>query len=514
MTFPVHPFLLALYPIMALLASNIDQVEGAAAWRPSLLSLAAALVLLVVLRWLTRSWHRGAGLTSLALVAFFTYGHVYDVLKNVEWMGGLVGRHRYLLPGLSALLLFLSWKILGVRDGAAMTQLLNTCAVVLLALPLLQIGAHRIRTSSAAPATRLQVDDLGGTRPAQPPDIYYILLDAYTRQDVLRTDFGVDNGPFLARLGALGFYVADCSQSNYAQTELSLSTTLNMEYLDQLGQFSPDGHDRTPLLLLIQQSVVRQALEQMGYQVIAFETGYPFIEWKDADVYLRPGRGSGFGIDLPLTGYEALLLDSTALRILTDARAVLPPALGGALQGPVELHRRRVLFTLEQLEQMAERPGPKFVYAHIVAPHRPYVFAPDAAAPSVQRALLPEFQAGEAGGYVVGYRNQVLYLNDRLLSILEVIIQDSEVPPIIILQGDHGADEAPPVERMAILNAVRLPGIDRATVTESRSPVNTFRIVLAETFGMDLPLLEEASYYSSYEAPFDFIEIPVGCKPG
>ena len=508
MTVPFYPLLLAVYPILALLASNIDQVHTGSALRPALLSAASALLLMGALRLRLRDWHRAAALAGLASLAFFTYGHVYDVLKNVEVMGGLLGRHRYLIPASLAVIGFAGWRIVRLRDGRQLTRMLNVVAIALVALPVLQLALYQGQLRRGQVSAHTGAGALVGRRPDRPPDVYYIVLDAYARQDVLRSRFGIDNTGFLDGLRDLGFQVAECAQSNYAQTELTLATTLNLDYLDRLGDFPAGGHDRTPLLFLIRESAVRQILERMGYQVYAFETGYAFSEWQDADVYLHPPRQ---GFDFPLTAFEGILLETTALTILIDARSILPPSLGGALEGPLDVHRERVLYDLATLPQLAERPGPKFVFAHIVAPHRPYLFAPQPHSTAAQEARPPGFAADEADGYILGYRNQVLYLNDEVLPILRRLIQDSAVPPIILIHGDHGPDEASGAERMAILNAGFFPGLNSESLSSVRSPINNFRLVLRQYFGIDLPDLDDSSFYSTYDAPFDLLPIEQSC---
>ena len=82
-----------------------------------------------------------------------------------------------------------------------------------------------------------------------PPDIYYIILDAYGRSDVLQTTYGIDNSVFLSQLQELGFYVAECSMSNYAQTELSLSSSLNLNYLQSHGNTFTPGKNNDALLI-------------------------------------------------------------------------------------------------------------------------------------------------------------------------------------------------------------------------------------------------------------------------
>ena len=81
-----------------------------------------------------------------------------------------------------------------------------------------------------------------------PPDIYYIILDGYGRSDVLKNEYGYDNSDFLNALRDLGFTVSECSQSNYAQTQMSLASSLNFNYIDVLSdRFVPGSDDRTGL---------------------------------------------------------------------------------------------------------------------------------------------------------------------------------------------------------------------------------------------------------------------------
>ena len=58
-----------------------------------------------------------------------------------------------------------------------------------------------------------------------------------------------DNSAFISDLEKMGFYVAKCSQSNYPRTDVSLGSSLNMDYLQNLNdKFTPKNEDRTPTL--------------------------------------------------------------------------------------------------------------------------------------------------------------------------------------------------------------------------------------------------------------------------
>ena len=146
----------------------------------------------------------------------------------------------------------------------------------------------------------------------QPPNIYYIILDGYGRSDVLKNEYGYNNSDFLNGLRDLGFYIAECSQSNYAQTQMSLASSLNFNYIDSLSdRFVPGSDDRTGLDALIHHGAVRESLEKAGYQTVAFATGFLATELRDADYYLSPERSRG-----QLNEFEVLLMETTLARLL------------------------------------------------------------------------------------------------------------------------------------------------------------------------------------------------------
>jgi len=64
---------------------------------------------------------------------------------------------------------------------------------------------------------------------------------------------------------------------------------------------------------------------------------------------------------------------------------------------------------------------------------------------------------------------------------------------------------------MAILNAGFFPGLNSESLSSVRSPINNFRLVLRQYFGIDLPDLDDSSFYSTYDAPFNLLPIEQSC---
>jgi hypothetical protein len=276
-----------------------------------------------------------------------------------------------------------------------------------------------------------------------------------------------------------------------------MSSSLNYDYLDALGeQFRPPNTRRAGLSELIQHSAARRDLESIGYKVISLDSGYDPTRLTDADVYFAH-QGSA-----DINDFEEIFLRTTAARLLSEGVTLLniPPDWESRDQA----HRERILWELEQLNKIPSIPGPKFVFAHIITPHWPYVFGPNGE-PVHER---PESETG--------YRNQVIFINDRIIPILQNILEKSSTPPVIIIQGDHGAVLEDPQRRMSILNAYYLPNGGNELLYEGVSPVNSFRVIFNYYFDAEFNLLEDVSYYSTYEEPYNYQVIEntrQGCKP-
>ncbi len=513
----VHPFLFALYPAVALLAVNIVWVPVGEAARAMLASLALCLLLFAGLSLLVRQPYKAGLITSVLLVSLFSYGHVYGLLRDLGLHESL-GRHRYLAPMTGALLLLAILAVLRTkRELKNLTRLLNYVAVFSLILPLFTVARYeieRLRTPPSVHTTDQFIPGLQLPADAPPPDIYLIILDAYAREDILHTVFNYDNAETLDALRDLGFYVADRSRANHAQTSLSLAALLNMDYVPALlPDANPDSVNREPLWQLIQHSRVRRALEELGYTTVAFSTGLHGTEIRDADIFLTTGTlDQALGLR-GINAFEGMLVEGSAGKLLTDLSIALPRSLPD-LQYPYRLHRDRINNIFDQLEALPETQGPKFVFAHVIAPHPPFVFGPNGEAVKQDQP----YTLGDAGmpiadsEYIGAYRDQVRYVDKRLLQTVRAILANSERPPIIIVQADHGpegrhASVSYPQERMTILNAIYLPGGDGGSLYEDITPVNTFRLILQRYFQADIPLLPDRVLYSQYRQPYQFIDL-------
>ena len=366
----LHPFLFTLFPILSLYANNISQAPFGAVVRSIAIGLAVVGVLLGLLGMAIKDWHRAGLVVTLAALLFFSFGSISRLFAPPDgeppvwlvlvWLGLFLAGEIWIL-----------YRVRGTPRGV--TRVLNVTGTIALATCLYGFAAYGLHSmrldgvqrAQAAPAqtataqapifqTPVETEVLPPDE--QPPDIYYIILDGHARSDVLKEVYGVDNQPFIDFLEERGFIVTGESHSNYAQTALSISSSLNFNYLDQKIPLSPESNDRAQLSDLINNNDVQRFLRARGYRTVAFSNGFSETELSSADEFLSSPTA--------LNNFEFSLLSQS---------------LGGAELSPqmIENYRQHIVWQKEALEKQVEQPGPKFVFAHFILPHPPFVFRHD-----------------------------------------------------------------------------------------------------------------------------------------
>ncbi len=516
---PFYSVGLAAYPALALASAN-DELLAPAVLAPMLLaSLLAALGLLLLFRRLTGDLASAGGVLALALLLFFSYGHVAMLL-------GAYLDPLYLLPWLwlVAFLLGARWIVKGQAELTRLTGSLNAVAVVLLLLPAYSLLQNKTTEGIVRPEIQ-PVEHAVDTGPvAEPlPDVYFIVLDGYARADVLDRIYDYNNEPFLHALEAQGFYVAESSYANYSQTVLSLPATLNLSYLQQMeGPVGPGDFDFWSMVDLNRDNRALQYAERAGYETVAFKTEHALTEIRQVDVFLQPPGTRAQWVDprlLPLSETDRLYLETTGFRPLLRLHDHLQPE-----DPKLDRHRRLIRYVVTQLPQRADEPQPQFVFAHVLAPHPPFVFEADG---SERRNISPYTisdashwlgRVGTRREYIEGYREQLPHVNRLVLEAVRGILARSTRPPIIVLQSDHGPGayfdwdsqrKSDVVERMGILTAVYLPPElrDRVELYPEISPVNTMRLVFNAGLDAGLAPLPDRAYFSVGKDPFVFTEV-------
>jgi hypothetical protein len=502
------PMLFAAFPVLFLFAENAEQeVTLAPLWLPLVASVGGALAAFLVLAAIFRNWQRGALLATVLVILFFSFGHAWNLIGGLfltRWaMAAVWG-----LAAIGATVLI--WR--GGRWLAPTGRFLTLAGLLLVAFNLLRV-ANYTSASAAAAATVAGPSIVPLHAPSPTPDVYYIILDRYAGGDTMRHVYDFDNEPFLRALEQRGFVIARHAWANYFKTALSLYSSLSMEHIskERLGESRPP-YDFTSIFAALRDHLaVPSSLKAIGYHYIHLGNYWePTAYNVDADVDLRFQDSAEF---------------STALLATTFWSAVAPPASqgnedDGEATSSAQLARDTTLYTFDRLAETVDRPGPNFVFAHILLPHPPYVFGPHG-------EYLSE-EAAKTEPEEVKYVGQVEYANQRVLATIDRLLSDP-TDPIIILQADEGpwprafslnetgfqwlkASDAQIAQKFGILNAVHLPnGVDPRDYgfTDRTSPVNEFRIVFNAMYGTDLPLLPDMTFLSpDYAHMYDFVAYP------
>jgi hypothetical protein len=484
------------------------QISPAESIRPFLIILLVVSVVFISIQFFVKDWHRTNFLVAMIPLSILVYEAIYRLIKS-EYVENSNALGLLLIPGIVFLYAMAAspawWKM--VRNPAQITRYFNLVFVILLGMQVAQLGIEinkilspdtRSHISAISPLTE-QIDLSAEIR----PDIYVIILDGYGRQDVLKEIYQYDNSEFIAQLEKRGFYVASQSHSNYTQTAYSIASLMNFDYVQPWNE-STDYSEY--LLDPIKNNRVFQMLSKVGYTTVSFEGGTSYSQIQNSDIL-----DSGF---LPLNKFETLLLTDTPFEPLTNVFNLGIPI------PDYQTHRRRIRNHLNMIQSIPDSiPGPKITYFHILVPHPPFVFDQkgNSIEPNRSFSILDgDEYPGSLGEYWSGYREQVIFVNGKILEAIDAILARSARPPIILLMSDHGPGsmfkwdpKAPGClwERTHNFYAVRLPNPpEDVTLYPGMTPVNTFRVVFNAYFGTHLPLLPDRTYLVSWQHPESIVD--------
>jgi hypothetical protein len=507
------PVLVAVYSVLVIAAGGGDLVQLRDVAAPIGLAVGAAMATWFLVGLIVREPHRRGVMALAGVVAFASYGYVVDAATRAWRLGESAA-------GLLALWVLLLWLIAASaivrrarRSFEPATGYLNAVAGILVLWSATafawQVFRHRpvVRHDDLAPLPA-QTGAANGSR----PHFFLIILDKYTGTRSLRANYGFDNTEFEQALKQRGFIVPPTPRANYVQTFLALAAMLNWQYLDDVvARLGPNSNDWTSTYSLVEDNRTWRALKGAGYRFVFLPTASgPTVRNRFADVQL-PDSGH------VTHEFEAVWLRTTLLLPLIEAACRALDCDDGRL--PYAPESATFLdWKFAQLPLLAESDQPVFVFAHFLLPHEPYVY--DEACVH-RRPLWPRVDDGaEEMKVKEAYVAQIRCLNRKLEELVDQIQRRAKRPTIIMLQADHGharlGRELPPLgqaaptkvaERTDIFAAYRLPRAPAGLINDSIGPVNAMRAIMRYYYGLDLPPLEEATYWSATKLPYALTRI-------
>ncbi|MBT3232559.1 MAG: hypothetical protein HN356_07065 [Calditrichaeota bacterium] len=489
-----HPFLFAVYSILFLFAHNISQVSFADLPFPSLLIFSGVIVLWGTLLLIFRNWQLTGVIVTTIILAFFSYGHAHDFIQHHDIILFNISRHRHLFPIYVLLILMVSFFAFRRRNSLeTFTRFLNIATIFLVVFVFGEILWYQLflrpNTTFIDNSAKTNVKDSLDTQ-TSPPDVYYIILDMYPSNKTLIDYYDTNVDDFEDFLREKGFYIVPESVSNYSHTLESLPSSLNMEYLT----FSLNQKSLTSTqYAMIRNSRVMQFLKERGYSFVLVRSGLgPTDRNPLADVVVNCGDYSEYLDVMNQTTMLVVLYMFDSWSKLTNTR------------------RAHVIGMFDEMMKMDQYRSPKFVLAHFLVPHPPFIFGPNG------ENRVPEGLSLHSETHLPdsAYINQIEYVNKQMKLVIDDILATSDQTPIIIVQGDHGPwqshfDEDTDEflkERFGILNAILLPGVPDDSLSAAFTPVNNFRLVFNHAFGSNYEILEDKCYYNN-EVSDQFLDV-------
>ena len=506
---PLHPLFLAIFPILFFYSNNIEEVFLTVLPKPLFVSIALTFFSLVIIYVLLKNTFKSSFIVSFFLILFFSFGHV-KTFANLDGQ---------LLLGIWILIFAISTYLLSKtkKNLSQLNNFLNIASVLLVSFSLINIIYFEVSTNRVARLFESKekstaVSEIKLTKPENPPDIYYLIFDRYASFNTTEKKYNHDLGEFKEFLTSKGFFVAEQSHANYPRTFLSLGSSLNMEYVTYLSdKIGEDSSDESSAYYLLNNHKVGQLLKSQGYKYIHVGSWWEptrMNENADKNYFYSPLKFKGLGLD----EFSTKFVGTTLL-----AQFLTKNSKGGGSQ-PLygrDNHREGILFQFETLNNIAkEKNGPKFVFAHLLAPHFPYVLDKDC-------NNVVEKEA-KSKSNKENYLNQLDCTNKKIQEVVDNIFSASGGSAIIILQADEGPD---PIkgnlekqwqksdinslkEKTSILNAIYLPSKNKRGLYPEISPVNTFRIIFNLYFGANFDILEDKTYViENKERPYKLYDI-------
>lgn len=467
----LHPLLFALYLTISAYGEvrPLGNPWEAAALAPLMLLLAWGLM--KGLRRLLKNPDKAALLSTLLLFTLFLAGGIQNALKAL--FDSPLWRLLVKSPGFNILFLLLTAVLASLlirtkRNLQALNQavLIGVSSLLLVSLATLATDRRDAIWQANVKPPPVCLESRG-----RPPDIYYFILDCYTSLDSLRDFWGYDSAEFVDFLRKNNFLINTSAKTEFRKTLYCLSSRLNMNYPPAAFANWDSRYNRNTLTSIIEHSAGPALLRAAGYRIVN-------LSMTD----LGPERAP-YPMEFNLC-FRSVPLMFLERSILSPLNATYGQQVENAGARSLADSRSQLFHDLEAVVAEAS-DKPRFVFAHVMMTHPPFVFNRD----GTLHELIKEKDCADNGIYL----DQLIYSTRILTRAVSNILEKAAQPPVIVIQGDHGyrgmRGKAKHQDRQpsSILSAILLPGAKADDALLDIRPVNTLRLVFNHTFDAGLP---------------------------
>ena len=487
-------FLLALPLLFILQAYN--ELFGYLTFKVTAIALvitaAATTFLYFILKKSYKNNKTAAVLTFFLMLFLVTFGALHDFLKEFTTLSFL-SKYSLLIP---FFLLLFGFVFLTLRHRSytynKTYRFLNVLILLLLVIET-SIFIYNVLKPSVLIDNRMTAfAQFRKTKAiSNKPDIFFLVFDAMPSSKAMLNEWNFDNSHLDSFLAKEGFYIAADAKSNYNLTMLSVTSTLNMEYLLPTQIFTGGEiqmiEKASPALL---KNSTTEILKNEGYQISQFQPlSVKNKDWRGRLYFESLVTGHYWLKTFPGRVYNDLRWHLGNIKSLKERQRAIAKKNQFA-------HKENLLYTLEKIKESCSAAStPKFVYGHFMLPHGPYIFD------SSGQMLIQTKSFSKKEKEETLFMNQVKYVDKLIIDLVLFIKKNNKPNTIIIIEGDHGFRNIFGKHYMTFdnLNAIYFPDGDYRQFNQSQSPINTFRNVFNKYFGANLQLLKDSSIFVPYD---------------
>tara|TARA_Y100000590_G_scaffold24490_1_gene27817 strand:- start:7309 stop:8733 length:1425 start_codon:yes stop_codon:yes gene_type:complete len=449
--FIIFPFLLAFFPAWTIILTNFEQLIFQDIII-TLLVVSISILIWIGIKKIVRNENKASLITGIGIGFFFYFGYLQDSLKGIIIFDVPINRTSILL--IISLIIFVLSTIYLIKSKRSFESTVKIANVITITLILVVVIPIFIPTSFA-----------------EKPNVYHIILDEYTDNEILEKKFNYDNSAFIEFLNKNEFHIPEKMFSSYASTPMELDMILNMNYPITEGWASENYQS-------MNNNNVMSVFSEQGYLIIETNSMMRYKNFSDVD--------SRLCYDTKFINSEFLdqLLSKSIIRYFLEKHQE-------------DTRRDTIKCTFDELNEISSKAKqPFYIFSHMYVPHPPFLFGPNGEHISPDRRDISGLQSWENPD---GYINQLIFATKEISIVVENIIEN-DPNAIIILQGDTGTltgtnqlsksfDDV--YREHSILFAIK---ISDSNDLEHISPINTYRIIFNSIFNIEYEYLEEQNF--------------------
>lgn len=492
---PLYIFLLpAVY-----LAHNYNQLFGfipfeTIAWFCLWTALLTGIILLI--SWLlTKSINKAVVVCFCILSFLLFFGPYHDFLKSVFGKNA-ISSYKVVVPlALLVMLILLRNLLKRPASLAKFTHYANVLLLLLLGVELIfaslkfynytqdhnRIYSKTILSDNYKPCNKPD---------SAKPDIYYIVIDEYTNNKILRERWDFDNSDIENYLAGKGFRNIDDSHANYDFTTYSISSLLNMDYIDTTKAYAP----------------LSTFLVTQGVRSISNNETFNILKKEDYTIrFMSPLHNpiEDIGVLKVFDQYphKQLYMHTFLGRFEQDIawNFKLPNLITiPSTYNEIERRAQDVRTTIDKIKSTANDSAnrkPQFVFGHLFITHIPHLYDSTGNIRTVDEInLVDPFKS---------YTDQVRQANKAIKELVDYITTHNRKNTVIVIMGDHGYRNYPTPKREYYFSnfcSIYFPDQNYQPLYNTVTSVNLFRILFNTYFCQQLPLLKDTTIKVKFPA--------------